>query len=412
MYIQFSEVPAPESLQLPDSPSLPHLKAQASDLLRLGLVPSLSQAQFAIARAYGFASWPALKLFVEQYTLIGRLKHAIDTADYAEARTLLTRKPELHTARMGYAGNGPLTWVAECRVPRVAPSAERLDFARWMMENGSDVHQGGDGPLMRAALADERIAMMELLVENGADVNALWNGNYPIILAPCETLAPRSLEWLLTHGANPNLSSPEYGTPIAMVVYTYCRNIVGRQRCIELLIQHGASLPDTLCMAFARGRLDLAEEMLTRDPASLNACYPLDAIYPAEIGNPQHGLAFVPLDGGTLLHMAAEFEDNTALAFLLERGANPNVRAHGKGHTALFHTMISASDRTAVRTQMLLDAGADPGIRADILVKLEDEPEPMVFENVNAVEFAEAYRHQEWVNTAALSLLKAAMAAR
>ena len=35
---------------------------------------------------------------------------------------------------------------------------------KWMIENGSDVHRGGDGPLMRAALKGNRIPMMELLV--------------------------------------------------------------------------------------------------------------------------------------------------------------------------------------------------------------------------------------------------------
>ena len=59
-----------------------------------------------------------------------------------------------------------------------------------MIENGSDVHQGGDGPLMRAALGDTSIPMMELLVEHGADVNAFWGGSYPIIMAPLEAFAP------------------------------------------------------------------------------------------------------------------------------------------------------------------------------------------------------------------------------
>ena len=59
-----------------------------------------------------------------------------------------------------------------------------------MIENGSDVHQGGDGPLMRAALADMRIPMMELLVAHGADVNALWDGHYPIICTPARRWRP------------------------------------------------------------------------------------------------------------------------------------------------------------------------------------------------------------------------------
>jgi hypothetical protein len=83
-----------------------------------------------------------------------------------------TRNPALHRAPLGYGKNGPLTWVAECRVPWGLPSPARLEMARWMIENGSDVHQGGDGPLMRAALNPVRIPMMDLLVAYGADVNA------------------------------------------------------------------------------------------------------------------------------------------------------------------------------------------------------------------------------------------------
>jgi ankyrin repeat protein len=63
-------------------------------------------------------------------------------------------------------------------------------MAQWMIANGSDVHQGGDAPLMRAALSEQRIPMMELLIAHGADVNAAWHGSYPILFAACETLNP------------------------------------------------------------------------------------------------------------------------------------------------------------------------------------------------------------------------------
>src|SRR5262249_23029349 len=161
---------------------------------------------------------------VETLQTVGKLKQAIDSNDLERVQELMARDPDLHRAPLGYNKNGPLTWVAECRVPREAPGATRLDMARWMIENGSDVHQGGDGPLMRAALSETRIPMMELLVDHGADVNALWNGSYPIILAPCETLAPRALKWLLDHGANPRVASPDYGSPITMLIGTYTRD--------------------------------------------------------------------------------------------------------------------------------------------------------------------------------------------
>src|SRR5918995_398281 len=189
---------------LPDRPHLRHLKDQAKDLVKAGTATSITDAQFKIARLYGFPSWPKLKAYVDSLDEIGELKQAIDTNDLARVKNLMTRNPELHHAPLGYAKNGPLTWVAECRVPWEPPSPARLAIATWMIENGSDVHQGGDGPLMRAALNDDRIPMMELLLSYGADVNAEWNGDFPIVFAPCEGMHSKALKWLLDHGANPN----------------------------------------------------------------------------------------------------------------------------------------------------------------------------------------------------------------
>lgn len=57
------------SRQLPARPNLDHLKNQAKDLLQSArtLHPDwqLADAQFALARSYGFASWPALKAHVD-----------------------------------------------------------------------------------------------------------------------------------------------------------------------------------------------------------------------------------------------------------------------------------------------------------------------------------------------------------
>ena len=129
--------------QLPEHPDLRHLKDQAKDLLKAGQATSLANAQFQVARQYGFASWPKLKAHVESLQTAGQLKLAIDANDLERVKQLMTRHPELHRAPLGYGKNGPLTWVAECRVPRVPPGETRLAMARWMIENGSDVHQGG-----------------------------------------------------------------------------------------------------------------------------------------------------------------------------------------------------------------------------------------------------------------------------
>ena len=99
---------------LPDRPNLRHLKDQAKDLLKTGAAASITDAQFKVARLYGFASWPKLKAHIDSLEEIGQLKHAIDTNDIDRVKTMMTRNPALHSAPLGYGKDGPLTWVAEC----------------------------------------------------------------------------------------------------------------------------------------------------------------------------------------------------------------------------------------------------------------------------------------------------------
>jgi hypothetical protein len=106
---------SPRTSRLPAEPNLRHLKDQAKDLLRTGSAPSLGAALFEIAKLYGFSSWPQLKKHVVDQTIAGKLKQAIDRDDLDEMRALLSRHRELRTAPIGYDGDGPLTWAAECR---------------------------------------------------------------------------------------------------------------------------------------------------------------------------------------------------------------------------------------------------------------------------------------------------------
>src|SRR5262245_29581966 len=107
--------------QLPERPNLRHLKDQAKHLLAAGDAASLADAQFKIARLYGFPSWPKLKAHVDTQDEIAQLKQAIDTNDAERVKTLMTRNPSLHKAPLGYGKDGPLTWLAECRVPWEPP---------------------------------------------------------------------------------------------------------------------------------------------------------------------------------------------------------------------------------------------------------------------------------------------------
>jgi ankyrin repeat protein len=410
-----TDSPSPAPLSLPERPDLRHLKDQARDLLRSGDAASLAAALHAIARRYGFSSWPKLKSHVESLHELGALKEAIDREDLAAMIELMTRNPELHRAPLGYNRNGPLTWVAECRVPWKAPSQTRLAMARWMLVNGSDVHQGGDGPLMRAALNDVRIPMMELLVEYGADVNARWDGSYPIICAPCEALAPNALRWLLQHGADPNVDG-RYGLPTAMVVGSYSRNAAAKHACLEALVEAGCPLPDIPAMALHRGRRDILQRHLSRDPGMLSRRLSGAEIYPPSMGmKPDDGLTSTPVGGATLLHLAVEFDDFDTAAWLLDHGADPNARAGGDvlGHTPLFHTAITMGQKHDALAQLLLRHGADPGLRATVRKQLRDmgdaEKEQLrVYERVTPVEYARAYVEPDWLNDPALAVMAGA----
>jgi ankyrin repeat protein len=359
---------------LPDRPNLRYLKDQAKDLVKAGNAESLTDAQFKIARLYGFASWPKLKAQIDSLEEIGQLKQAIDTNDIVGVKTMMTRNPALHSAPLGYGKDGPLTWVAECRVPWEAPRPARLAMAAWMLEHGSDVHQGGDGPLMRAALNGYRIPMMELLVSRGADVNAMWHGHFPIIFAPCESLDPAALKWLLDHGANPNCSDHGYeigghsypGTALDYVIASYARSPQRLSTCIDILLAAGGTTrydaPGVLQLL--RGRLESLAELIDADPTLVDRRF-------SELDCGQTGGRNLLLQGGTLLHVGAEYGNLAAVALLLDRGADVNARATVDkagvgGQTAIFHAVTQFDDGGLSVTQLLVERGADLAIRVKL----------------------------------------------
>jgi ankyrin repeat protein len=241
-------------------------------------------------------------------------------------------------------------------------------MARWMIENGSDVHQGGDGPLMRAAL-QERIPMMELLVEHGADVNAEWHGEYPIIYSACEAVDPVALKWLLDHGANPNCDTLKHSyrdTALDYVIGTYERSPGRLSACIDTLLAVGGrtrfSAPGVL--EVLRQQHDRLAEQLNDDPQLLHRRFP-------ELDCGSTGARRLLLTGATLLHVAAEFGISEAVALLLDRGADVNGRATVDeagigGQTAIFHAVTQFNDGGLAMARLLVERGADLGVRVKL----------------------------------------------
>src|SRR5215468_6889701 len=104
----------PPTRAMRENPDLDQLKRQAKELLDAYRASSpeavaevtayhrtatpetfaLHDAQFVLARSYGFESWPKLKAGVDGVTAI-KLHDAIESGDLKAARELLARRPEI-----------------------------------------------------------------------------------------------------------------------------------------------------------------------------------------------------------------------------------------------------------------------------------------------------------------------------
>ncbi len=392
------------SKRLPYAPNIDNLRNQARSLLRavqdgdpgaIGRLaahhPKLSgrspeaiadarivlrDAQQVLAREYGFTSWQAMSEHVKrgEGDAADALRTAINNNDVEAVSAAIALHPELLETPMGYSGSGPLSWAAECRGEATPPTDTRLAVVQALIDAGADPNEHTGSPLFRASLNDDRIPMMELLVQNGADVNTVWKDYGPLLLGPCETLAPKSLSWLIDHGADPNRATPGkyFNTALDMVIGTYERSPKSHE-CVEVLVAGGADFDDGPAMDIHRGRLDLLKARLKESPNLLNAR--LDFRRGQEYGGLYGG---APLHRFTLLHLCAEFGEFEAAKFLIELGADVNARSEavpnegpncGFGnHTPIYHAVTSNYNCSFAILQLLVESGADLSIRATVHV--------------------------------------------
>lgn len=110
-----------------------------------------------------------------------------------------------------------------------------------------------------------------------------------------------------------------------------------------------------------RGRLDSLADEIESDPQLVNRRF-------HELDCGQSGGRNLLLQGGTLLHVAAEYGSPAAAALLLDRGADVNARATVDeagvgGQTAIFHAVTQFDDVGLPVTQLLIERGADLSIR-------------------------------------------------
>ena len=162
---------------------------------------------------------------------------------------------------------------------------------------------------------------------------------------------------------------------------TDSRNPPAKHRILEMYVEHGFEPADTPVMALHRGRIDLLEAHLARDPDLLTRTFDIADIFPLApaCSAERYTAQGTPLHGTTLLHIAAYFDELEIAEWLLDRGMDPDARAAIDadgfgGYTALFSTVVSQHNfwvnygkgqpDEARFTRLLLDRGADPNVRA------------------------------------------------
>lgn len=404
----------------PVRPNLEQLRHQAKDLLRdlqdgepraielwsqhrsdSMALPKLADAQFVLARMYGIANWPRL-------VTACRMTDAIWRGDVDAIRKLLRKTPKLlHEPATGVPGSNwgrPMSYAANVGKDEIIQLLRTL---------GADDVQHA---FSRACLQG-KIETARSLLRMGATLSR------GCVMGPCETLNDSGLQLLLELGADVADDKGNRLAPVALILQTYSRYPAGKHRCLELLAQHGIELPDTPVMALHRGRIDLLESHLKKDPKLPARTFSLSEIYPPELGcgpDLSYGLHGTPLDGTTLLHISVEFDEIEIGRWLIAHGADVNSRAELSpdgfgGHTPLFNCVVNDSylcgrQRDAAFARLLLDHGADPNARASIRKQLHFVPDQTMHEyrDVTPLSWGKQFhgqRYHNWVSKPAMGLI-------
>jgi Ankyrin repeat len=414
--------------RLPVRPSLAQLQRQAKELLRAiksgdasaiaelreqhpeSIDPSaakLTDAQLVLARSHGVPSWTRLVHAVKLADAIWR-----DDADAVLA--LIKRNPALvHEnvlLRPDSNWGPPMSYAANLGRDRII---------RLLYDHGARDLESAAG---RAALQGQ-IDTLHMVYDLA--------GRPPVVSAslagPAYTLSVNGTAAMLALGAR--VAGPagvDSGT-MEHLLGTDSRNPDAKHRILEMYVEHGFEPPDTPVMALHRGRIDLLEAHLARDPELLTRTFDIADVYPLApaCAREPYVAQGTPVHGTTLLHLAAYFDEVEIAAWLLDRGMDPDARAAIDdagfgGYTALFSTVVSQRNfwvnygkgqpDEARFTRLLLERGANPNVRASIRARLEEGHGggPLrEYRDVTPLGWGEAFDAKIFVSRESLRLIEA-----
>ena len=244
--------------------------------------PTLAACQHALAREYGFASWPKLKAHVESLRTTdptGSLAAALKSGEIAMVREVLARFPSLGTrldepVPGGAFGATPLIMAVE-RADRelvdllLAAGADIDQRSHWWAGGFhvlEDDHGLADFLLARGATLDAKSAaklgrLEDLRAIVAADPSAVHqrggDGQTPLHVAPTVAIA----EFLLDHGADIDARDRDHeSTPAQYLVSSH-------PDVARFLVARGAHTD--ILMAAALGDLERVRGFLDTDPASI-----------------------------------------------------------------------------------------------------------------------------------------------
>lgn len=372
---------------LPVRPDLDQLRHQAKDLHRAILrgepdalaelrehsprtdpqSAKLADAQHILARSYEASNWPRLVHACE-------LIDAIWRDDVDAAMQLVIAHPDLLHEHARIRDNNwgpPMTYAANLGRDRIIRMLHKLGArdSEWAL--GRAVLQG---KIATARMLHEMLGSPE--PPDGA------------LAGPAYTLSVSGTAFAFEIGAR--IIGPRGLDVNAMehLLGTDSRNPPAKHRILEMYVEHGFVPPDTPTWALHRGRIDLLQQHLDRDPALLTRTFTLADVFqlaPACHSTP-YSAQGTPLDGTTLLHIAAYFGELEIGEWLLDRGMDPDAPAAVSGgiggYTALFSTVVSQPNfwvnygkgepDEARFTKLLLGRGANPNVRASLRHRLEE----------------------------------------
>ncbi len=346
-----------EPRSLPARPDLRHLRDEAKRRRKTGEFPSIAAAQVAIAREYGFRSWPRLKFHVEAVTLSASERAAAliasaTSADLRRARALLDVDPALARHDLACAcATGEADEVSRRLAARPAAVSEATGPNRWPPILYACFSRLLRGDPERAPGIRE---VVRRLLAAGADPNASFiNADewLQVALYGVAGIAgdPELTRMLLEAGADPTDDRDGYhGNEVLYHACEFpdptCAMLVidagARQDLVDYDLGRALNFPnpemvEMFCTHGARASAGHLHQAVWRRRPSRTVAALLDAGAPVDAPD-EHGL--------TALQIAVRWGEEAVAAVLRERGADESAltdddRAIG--------TYLSAEDRGA-----------------------------------------------------------------